>query len=86
MKKQILFPLFHGRYLRRLDEKNWTVGYMRMSKAGNEYEELESFYPTLESAWRGIIDDELLTAKTRKELGAVIKQIKELKEPFFKNK
>lgn len=77
MTKNPRFQLLNNQFLRRLDELNWTI------EGGNTQ---PTFYPTLESAWRSCINDNLLTAKTKKELGEIIKKLEELKKPFFKNK
>ena len=85
MKDELRFPLLGGKFLRPLDSRNWTIGEWVKKKKGEGLREvLVSYHPTLETAWKSCVDDNLLTAKTKKELGSIINQLKELKEPFFK--
>jgi len=79
------FKLLRGRYLRILDKYNWIVAFKEKIKKGEDKETVEGYFPNILSAWHHIVEDNLLSAKTNVGLGKIVKQIRELRKPYFTN-
>ena len=80
----MVFRLTKGNhYIRNFDDKNWVVGKVyRTQKKGEPVvvkEEVLGYYPTLQSAWSGAINMQVLQANKKDELLDIIRILEALK-------
>ena len=79
MTKRLTFPLVNGRYIRKYDNRNWCICY-ELTKVGKGAKEVvESYHPTLMSAWRSGVDSAVLVAESKNDLVRIIQRLERVK-------